>query len=73
MLLSLDFDQASSHNKRWLTKDETYATLTSLWDMNKPPVFNFGKNDIDSVIVIEKAIQRFIKHIEVSEVIGCLV
>ena len=55
-------------NKRWLTKDETYATLTSLWDMNKPPVFNFGKkNDIDSVIVIEKAIQRFIKHIEVSE------
>lgn len=55
-------------NQKWNTKNSKPTDLITLWNLNKPPLFNFFKNNkIDPSINVEKAIKKFNDHIKVSE------
>ena len=55
-------------NQKWNTKNSKSTDLITLWNLNKPPLFNFFKNNkIDLSINVEKAIKKFNKHVKVSE------
>ncbi len=57
-----------SINQIWLTENGFKTNLIELWDMNKTPVYNiFNSNNVDSFYIVEKAIKKFIEHIQVSE------
>ena len=54
-------------NQSWLAQNGLQTNLIELWDLNKIPFYVLNKNTIDSSYVIEKAINKFNDHIEVSE------
>ena len=54
--------------QQWKIKNGQSIDLIKLWNLNKLPWYNFlFKNNLDSVVVIEKAIKKFNNHIRVSE------
>jgi len=55
-------------NQKWTIKNGQSVDLIKLWNLNKFPWYSFFyRNEPDSIVVIEKAIKKFNKHIQVSE------
>jgi Uncharacterized protein involved in exopolysaccharide biosynthesis len=55
-------------NHEWKAINGHSMDLIGLWGLNKDPWYSFkSNNNIDSLIIIEKAIQKFNKHVKVSE------
>ncbi len=55
-------------NQPWSNTNGESTNLVSLWKIDKNPWYSFSRSKtIDSSLVIEKAIKRFEKHVQVSE------
>ncbi len=55
-------------NKKWTTRKGNSKNLIELWQINKKKsLFSNKDSQLDSMIVIESAIQKFKDHIHVSE------
>ena len=55
-------------NYQWKTISGQSIDLITLWELNKPPWYNFSSNNkTNALIIIEKAIKKFNNHVQVSE------
>tara|TARA_B100000676_G_scaffold239275_1_gene239874 strand:- start:1202 stop:2371 length:1170 start_codon:yes stop_codon:yes gene_type:complete len=55
-------------NQKWVSKSGKKIDLINLWKLNKPSwISTFNNNDIDSLVIIEKATKRFKDHVKVTE------
>ena len=55
-------------NYQWKTISGQSIDLITLWELNKPPWYNFNSNNkTNALIIIEKAIKKFNNHVQVSE------
>jgi len=55
-------------NQEWKDKNGESIDLIKLWNLKKLPWYAFFNNtETDSIVVVEKAIKKFNKHIQVSE------
>ena len=55
-------------NEQWLNENGDQIKLIDLWGMNKPSWYgSLFKKEVDSTIVVEKAIKKFKNHLNVLE------